>query len=77
MIHMKNQGFFSSKDKSKKLKCSLLQYLYGALGLRRGNKEEHNKTIRRRGLGGGIMWISLLMLDVLSLLRSPETGEDK
>ena len=24
-IHMKNQAFFSSKDKSKKLKCLLLQ----------------------------------------------------
>ena len=29
-IHMKNQALFSSKDKSKKLKCHLLQFLYGA-----------------------------------------------
>ena len=28
---MKNQGLFSSKDKSKKLKCRLLQFLLGAL----------------------------------------------
>ena len=28
---MKNQALFSSKDKSKKLKCRLLQYLFGAL----------------------------------------------
>ena len=28
-IHMKNQVLFSSKDKSKKLKC-LLQFLFGA-----------------------------------------------
>ena len=28
---MKNQGLFSSKDKSKKLKCRLLQFLCGAL----------------------------------------------
>ena len=28
---MKNQGLFSSKDKSKKLKCRLLQFLFGAL----------------------------------------------
>ena len=28
---MKNQALFSSKDKSKKLKCHLLQYLFGAL----------------------------------------------
>ena len=28
---MNNQAFFSSKDKSKKLKCRLLQVLFGAL----------------------------------------------
>ena len=28
---MKNQASFSSKDKSEKLKCSLLQFLFGAL----------------------------------------------
>ena len=28
---MKNQALFSSKDKSKKLKCCLLQVLLGAL----------------------------------------------
>ena len=26
---MKNQALFSSKDKSKKLKCGLLQFLFG------------------------------------------------
>ena len=30
-IHMKNQALFSSKDKIKKLKCCLLQFLFGAL----------------------------------------------
>ena len=30
-IHMKNQTLFSSKDKSKKLKCRLLQFLFAAL----------------------------------------------
>ena len=30
-IHMKNQALFSSIDKSKKLKCRLLQFLFGAL----------------------------------------------
>ena len=30
-IHLKNQALFSSKDKSKKLKCRLLQFLFGAL----------------------------------------------
>ena len=29
--HMKNQVLFSSKDKSKKLKCSLLQFLFGTM----------------------------------------------
>ena len=29
--HMKNQVLFSSKDKSKKLKCRLLHFLFGAL----------------------------------------------
>ena len=30
-IHMKNQALFSLKDKSKKLKCRLLQISFGAL----------------------------------------------
>ena len=30
-IHMKNQALFSSKDKSKKIECRLLQFLFGAL----------------------------------------------
>ena len=33
-IHMKNQIFFSSKHKSKKLKCRLLQFLFGALRIK-------------------------------------------
>ena len=28
---MKNQALFSSKDKSKKFKCRLLQFLFGTL----------------------------------------------
>ena len=31
---MKNQASFSSKDKSKTLKCRLLQFLFGALRLK-------------------------------------------
>ena len=30
-IYMKNQALFSSKDKSEKLNCRLLQFLFGAL----------------------------------------------
>ena len=33
-IHMENQVLFSSKDKSKKLKCHLLQFLFGALWIK-------------------------------------------
>ena len=32
---MKNQALFSSKDKSKKLKCHLLQFLFGALRVKK------------------------------------------
>ena len=35
-IHMKNQTLFSSKDKSKKLKCRLLQFLFCALRVKNG-----------------------------------------
>ena len=31
---MKNQALFASKDKSKKLKCCPLQFLFGALRVR-------------------------------------------
>ena len=30
-LHLKHQALFSSKDKSKKVKCCLLQFLFGAL----------------------------------------------
>ena len=33
---MKTQALFSSKDKSKKLKCCLLQFLFGALRVKHG-----------------------------------------
>ena len=32
---MKNQALFSSKDKSKKLKCCLLQILFGTLRVKK------------------------------------------
>ena len=41
---MKNRALCSSKDKSKKLKCRLLQFLFGALRL----KYESNHTMRIR-----------------------------
>ena len=36
---MKNQALFSSKDKSKKLNCRLLQFLLGALRVKRFSVE--------------------------------------
>ena len=33
---MKNQALFSSNEKSKKLKCRLLQFLFGALSVKAG-----------------------------------------
>ena len=35
---MKNQALFSSKYKSKKIKCLLLQFLFGALRFNPGEK---------------------------------------
>ena len=34
---MKNQALFSSKDKSEKLKCHLLQFLFGTLRVKGKN----------------------------------------
>ena len=36
-IHTKNQALFSSKDKSKKLRCRLLQFLSVALRVKSGS----------------------------------------
>ena len=41
---MKNQALFSSKDKSKKLKCHLLQFLFGAL-IRKRNRFRYKKYL--------------------------------
>ena len=41
-IHMKNLALFSLEDKSKELKCRLLQFLFGALRI--------NETRRFSGL---------------------------
>ena len=39
---MKNQALFSSKDKSKKIKCRLLQFLFGALRVKQAPKGNLN-----------------------------------
>ena len=43
-IHMENQALFSLKDKSKKLKCRLLQFLFGALRVKISVCELSDKT---------------------------------
>ena len=43
-IHMKNQALFSSKDKSKKLKFHLLQFLFSALRVK-AKATYNNKVI--------------------------------
>ena len=48
---MKNQALFSSKDISKKIKCRLLQFLYGAL---RVNKPQPANTLPKKGNGTSV-----------------------
>ena len=38
-IHIKNQALFSSKDKSKKSKCRLLQFLFGSFRVKTESTE--------------------------------------
>ena len=45
---MKNQVLFSSKDKTKKLKCRLLQFLFGALRV----KFQGHCILQKRGRRG-------------------------
>ena len=40
---MKNQALFSIKDKSKKLKCHLIQFSFGALRVKVLHEEIKNK----------------------------------
>ena len=47
---MKNQALFSSKDKSKKLKCRLLQFLFGALRVK-GELHVRNNTQKSLSIG--------------------------
>ena len=42
---MKNEALFSSKGKSKKLKCRLLQFLFGALRVNWVNFEQNFSNV--------------------------------
>ena len=44
---MKNQALFSLKDKSKKLKCCLLQFVFGALRAKMRTKAELINSSRK------------------------------
>ena len=48
-IHMKNQALFSPKDKSEKLKCRLLQFLFGTLRVKFLDLHSGNKRSFRKG----------------------------
>ena len=41
---MKNQTLVSSNDKSKKLKCRLLQFLFGTLRVKKGGKRASHSS---------------------------------
>ena len=45
---MKNQAYFSSKDKSKKLKCRLLQFLFGALRVKIFHKSARESVTKMK-----------------------------
>ena len=47
---MKNQALFSSKDKSKKLKCRLLQFLFGAFRVKQSSSGDFFFILFRRNL---------------------------
>ena len=43
---MKNQALISSKDKNKKLKCCLLQFLFGALRVKQ-EAEPYGQSLQK------------------------------
>ena len=57
---MKNQALFSWKDKSKKLKCRLLQFLFGAL---RVKYELWRMVSQRKAFGGVFCFYPFKYLD--------------
>ena len=58
-IHIKNQALFFSKDKSKKLKCRLLQFLFGAL---RVNKVVRNASVEYSSLRSTAYTIKCMLI---------------
>ena len=76
---MKNQALFSSKDKSKKLKCRLQQFLFGALRVFWQNakfllmlQHEALVTANRHGFSAlNILYNILISILVLILCITP------
>ena len=50
-IHLKNEALFSLKDKSKKLKCRLLQFLFGASTVKVGEQKFFCQSIQYLWIG--------------------------
>ena len=44
-IHLKHQALFSSKDKSKTLKCRLLQFLFGAFRVKMQREQKWSSCV--------------------------------
>ena len=69
-IHMKNQAVFSLKDKSKKLKCHLLQFWFGTLRVKVWLRREAKiPNAQRFSLGTGH---ALLCLSSSSIVGTPK-----
>ena len=65
-IHSKHQVLFSSKDKSKKLKCRLLQFLFSALRVKKNSFRQLNFLSETRIL----CWSSKFFVGQVSLKRT-------
>ena len=62
-IHLESQVLFSSKDKSKKLKCRLLQFLLGALRDRtRKALNFHLYQMENKWFSGENKWFSGVLI---------------
>ena len=63
---MKNQALFSLKDKSKKLKCRLQQFLFGALRVKRVKSELPFPTLYLQGKAGICQLIVMISTIILT-----------
>ena len=57
---MKHQALFPSKDKSKKIKCRLLQFLFGALRV----KKKRICSLRRNSFSSKPLYVALFVVRV-------------